>query len=389
MEKMFIHDRLLDEADICNFRTEIDRLLRQTASGGCIRLYGLRNFGKTSILRNVLGKRWSAADETKRIFVYADFYSVTSMQDLSCEVAGAFDRAMSVKHSLLEKTKDWLSLLKNIRPTWSPDESGLGTFSFTTARDNKIPDFELILANIDKLQRGAKFEFCLVFDEFQEIAKIPKAEAKLRGVLQTLPPQIAVVISGSKPHLLKEIFENPKAPFHAWGNTIELGYIDYAKYHEYMLDRFVPAGKTIDLDSSRYMQDLMSRIPESINRICEFIRIDPDIKEINSAIINKKISEFLDSARTNYETVLASLTAKEMLVLCHLAHRPVATSVLSTEFLHRVKVSKTGVSAIIQRFLDRSIVYRLLDDNDKWRYQVSDPLLNLYIRKFKKPLGLY
>lgn len=383
MTKIFIYDRILEEEDICNFTHEIAALRQQVEAGGCVRLYGLRNFGKTSILRNAIGKWWLAANQKKRIFLYVDFYSIQTFHDISSEIALAFNRAFSTKGGLLQWAKDWMTILKNIKPTWSPNENGVGEFSFTTTKGEQTPDFELIFENIDKLQRSGKFEFFIVLDEFQEVARIPKAEAKLRGALQTLSHDIAVIISGSKPHLLKKIFDQPKAPFHSWGNTMELDYIDYPKYHQYMQERFAQSGKEIGLEASIYLQRLMHRIPESINRICEFIRIDDAIDVIAPPVIDRKLIEFIDRARSTYESMLANFTEKEKIVVKAMAKEKKVYSTMSLDFLQKVPISKSGVNAIVNRLLDRSTIYHLLDDNQNWYYQLADPLFSQFILRYK------
>ncbi len=378
MQKPFVYDRIVESSDICNYREEISRLNKHVEKGDCVRLYGMRNFGKTSILRNVVAIDWVAKNPGKRDFVYIDFYSIQTHDDLSCEVAKAFNKAMSRKSGLIEKTKEWLGSLRNIRPTWTPSDNGYGEFSFKLM-SGASPEFDTILENINQLTLDDKFEFFLVFDEFQEIAKIPKAEAKLRSSLQELSAKIPVIISGSKPHLLQRVFDNPRAPFHAWGYTVELHYIDYELYHRYILERFEPAGKTMTLETSKYLQDKMGRIPEAINRLCEFLRVDTTFQELTNDIVDQKIIEYVELARSNFSSHLTRFTSKENAVLVALAKKKKLKSITSTEFLAETGISKSGVSAIMERLLDESVVHRIYDGSDAPYITIADPLLSAFI----------
>ena len=378
MQKPFVYDRIIEAGDICNYRDEISRLSVHVEKGDCVRLYGMRNFGKTSILRNVVGAQWQAKNPAKRIFIYIDFYSIQSLEDISQEVAKAFNKSMSGNSNLIDKTKDWLGSLKNIRPTWTPLNDDFGQFSFKMV-SGQSPEFDVILDNINRLNLDDKFQFFIVFDEFQEIAKIPKAAAKLRSSLQELSPTIPVVISGSKPHMLQRVFDDPRAPFHAWGFTVELHYIDYQIYHRYILDRFEPAGKSMGIEASRHLQDRMGRIPEAINRLCEFLRVDSKISEITKDAVDLKIKEYVELARSNYTSQLARFTQKENAVLAAMAKHGKLRSVTSTAFLRDAGISKSGVSAIIERLLDESIIQKIWDGSDTPYISIADPLLSAFI----------
>lgn len=378
---VFVYDRILEAHDICNYKKEISRLQQHVANSDCIRLYGLRNFGKTSILKNVIGHQWNKSDTN--IFVYVDFYSVQTIDDISLELSLAFNRSMSRHSNLIDSIKKWGKVLTGIRPTWKPSDSDFGEFSFTTTTGDHTPPFDLTLENIGRLNKEGKLRFLLVFDEFQEIAKIPKAEAKLRGSLQELGANIPVVVSGSKYHLLQKMFETPKAPFHQWGFTIELNYIDYNIYSEYINDRFSKSNKDIDFETSAYIQDKMHRIPESINKICEFIRIDPNIKKVDRAIVDMKILEYVDLSRSTYSNILSHFTAKENKVIISIAKQRKSYHITGSQFLNLTDLSKSGVYAIVNRLLDSSVIYRFEDQEHSVYYQISDPLFEVFLNHYR------
>ena len=150
-----------------------------------------------------------------------------------------------------------------------------------------------------------------------------------------------------------------------------------------MQERFAQSGKEIGLEASIHLQCLMHRIPESINRICEFIRIDDAIDVITPPVIDRKLIEFIDRARSTYESMLANFTEKEKIVVKAMAKEKKVYSTMSLDFLHKVPISKSGVNAIVNRLLDRSTIYHLLDDNQSWYYQLADPLFSQFILRYK------
>lgn len=386
MEGFFVYDRLIGAHDICNFKTDISNLSKAVEKGLCVRLYGRRNFGKTSIVKNVIAPAWEALNSTNRVSVYVDLYAVQSLQDISQEFTKAFSRAITKKSGLLEKSLSWLRTLKHVRPTWQPptETNGFGEFSIKAELGADVVDFEIILDNMNRLSRTGKFSFLLILDEFQEISNIRQAEAKLRAGLQELGPENPVVILGSKQHMLDKIFNKPKAPFHAWGTTIELRNIPYEEYFLYMQRRFERAGKTIELAASTYLQDLMGRIPESINRLCDAIADRSDFIEITTSKVDEVLNDFLESAMSVYSSHYAEFSASERKVLHGLAGSDRVSRVLSSEFVGRTGgVSKSGVEQIVKRFLDRGVIYQEHTQAGASEYLVADPLFKFYLRKYK------
>ena len=56
--KSFHFDALVDESDFCNYHKERKLLLQSIQKGRKTALYGRRNFGKTSLIRNVIASQW-------------------------------------------------------------------------------------------------------------------------------------------------------------------------------------------------------------------------------------------------------------------------------------------------------------------------------------------
>jgi AAA+ ATPase superfamily predicted ATPase len=380
----FEYDRLIDSKDICNYNEEKKIISDHVNAGDCLKIYGLRNFGKTSLIKNVIAEDWEAENPKKRIIIYADLYSVETNEDISFEITKAFNISISKKLTLLDKSLDWLKSLKNIRPVWRlpVDSNDMGEFSIHTEKNEAVVDFEIVFDNINNLYN--KFEFLIVLDEFQEISKIKGAEAKLRNSLQKLNNKVPVIVLGSKYHLLKKIFNRPKAPFHQWGMTLELSEIKYDEYFEYMKARFAKAGKTISPDVSKYIQDKMNRIPEAINRLCDFIARDESIKEVTTGIIDRKINSFLELSASNYSGIYSALNQKERTVLKALACADKVKSVMGKDFLKNIPgISKSGVNEIVNRFLDNSLIYKIERASTESFYTIADPFLKYYVAEFK------
>ena len=380
-KRYFEYDRLIKEEDFCNFSSEKEKLFDHICAGDCVKIFGPRNFGKTSLVKNIVADKWVKADANHRAIIYADFYSVLSLHDISLELTKAFNHALAGKKSLFDKGLDWIKTLKQLRPVWSPslDGDGVGEFSIKTESNSSVIDFELIFQNVNELQRAGKMNFLIILDEFQEISKIKAAEARLRNALQCFTINIPVVILGSKQHLLNQIFNRPKSPFYSWGITMEIEAIPYQQYCSYMNQRFVLAQKKIGPEISHYLQDKMNRIPESINRLCDIIARELETSVIDIPAINCAIKILIDQSRSLYEIQFASLNINQRKVVIALAQVGKITSITGVVFLQKTNgVSKSGVAEIVKKLLDESVISRVQGE-----YCLTDPLFREYVIQHK------
>ena len=390
MSQIFEFDRVLRRENICNLEQELHRLSRICAAGECVKIYGRRNFGKTSLVTRAVAEDWhnDTSGAGRRVVVYVDLYSVRSLDDISREFTKAFNLAMSRERSLWERGVEWMKVLKKVRPIWQPpvsSDEGAGSFSLTTEDGGLVVDFELVLENIAALAEAGNFEFLLILDEFQEVGRVERATAKLRGALQTFPGNLPVIIMGSRYHLLQKIFLEPREPFHGWGQTVEFGPIDYASFHEYMNVRFGKFGKTIDLTTSRFLQDLMDREPEAINRLCSAIALDETLHQVISReMVTGKLDELLESSRSIYSERFAQYTKLERRVLEGFAREGAVRKPTGKDFVRKMRdTGASSIQAVVERFLDNGVIYREQDDDGKNVLRLSDPLFALYLKQYK------
>lgn len=387
MRSFFTYDRLLEPSEICNFKEETTRLIEHVKAGRAVRLYGKRNFGKTSVTKNIVARQWEREAPERRIIFFVDLYAARSLADISIEFTKAFNIALSAKRRTWEKGLDWLKVLSRVRPTWTPSVDGgdFGNFSIKTEAGASLVDFQTVLANIAALAQAKTFEFLIILDEFQEINLIPQAAAKLRTCLEALGQGVPIVVLGSAQHLLEKIFQTPRAPFYNWGTSIEFGYIPYHEYHEYIAERWRLAGKSATSEVTHALQDLVDRIPESINRLADFIASLPGDFEVSKASLEIHLDAYLGQTLSIYAHRFAGFSASQRRVLRILAREHRAIKVLGTEFVAAVgKVSKTGIARILKQFLDDGVVYRdFLGKEHVQSYSLADPLFRHYLLRYQ------
>jgi GTPase SAR1 family protein len=375
--KRFIFDSILDEENICNLEKEKHKIMKGVDNGLKLLVYGKRNMGKTSLLKNVIAKSWLRR-QSSGFFMYVDLMGVKQLSQISERMTIAFSEAYNDCFKMKSVFNNMLKIITGIRPSIELDEKGTPKLSFGIAEGKKTRPFTDILKQLDLIY-ASNIPIFLVLDEFQDIALIDEAEALFRNGLEHIDSQIPVVISGSKQHLLNHIFARPKAPFFNWGTHVYFEAINYHEYWQYMDERFKQDGFRISFENAVYLQDKMSRMPEAINRLC-FALLFHDIPkgEITKEDINSGLSKVVSDRRNEPEIYLSGFTASEQKVIVNLAKMEPVLHPQGKDFIQSINLTAPGVRKIMMKLEDETVVYK-----EEAGYILADPLLKQHILRFR------
>ena len=375
--KRFIFDSILDEENICNLKNEKQEIMRGVDNGLKLLVYGKRNMGKTSLVKNVIAKSWLRS-QPSGFFMYVDLLGVKQLSQISERMTIAFTEAYNASFKMKSVFNNMLKIIRGIKPSIELDEKGYPKLSFGIEAGEKIRPFTDILKQLD-LMYATNVPVLLVLDEFQDIAMIDEAEALFRNALEHMDSQIPVVILGSKQHLLNRIFARPKAPFFNWGTHVYFDAIDYHEYWQYMDERFKQEGLRISFENAVYLQDKMSRMPEAINRLCFDLSFhDIAQGEITKEDIDAGLSKVVSARRNEPEIYLSGFTASEQKVIINIANLEPVLHPQGKDFIKGINLTAPGVRKIMIKLEDEAVVYK-----ENTGYILADPLLKQHILEFR------
>jgi len=375
--KRFIFDSILDEENICNLKNEKNTIMRGIDNSLKLLVYGKRNMGKTSLVKNVIAKAW-LRDQPSGLFMYVDLMGVRQLSQISERMTIAFTEAYNTCFRMKSVFNNMLKIIKGIKPSIELDETGNPRLSFGIVAGEKIRSFTNILKQLDLIYES-NIPVLLALDEFQDIALIDEAEALFRNGLEHMNSRIPVIILGSKQHLLNRIFARPQAPFFNWGTHVYFDAIDYSEYWQYMDERFKQEGYRITFENAVYLQDKMSRMPEAINRLC-FALLYHNLPEgeITRENIDSGLSKVVSDRRAEPEIYLSGFTAAEQKVMVNLAKKEPVMHPQGKDFINSIKLTAPGVRKIMIKLEDEAIVYK-----EDTGYILADPLLKEHILEFR------
>jgi uncharacterized protein len=377
MMKRFVFDSIIDRENICNLEKEQQKIAQGVDHGLKLLVYGKRNTGKTSLVKNVIAQDW-LQKHSSGFFMYVDLLGIRQTAQLSERMTVAFIEAYNRCFRMRAVFQSMLDIIKGIRPAFEMDERGELKLTFGVSTDKKIRPFGDLVKQLDAIYH-AKIPVLLVLDEFQDIAFVDQAEALLRESLEAIDSEIPIIVLGSKQHLLSRIFAKPKAPFFNWGTHISFEPIEYSLYHAYMNERFEPESLSISSESARYLQDTMGRIPEAINRLCYTILVGfAGQGEITKDRVDEALTTLVSDRRAEPERYLAGFSAAEQNVITELARQEPLQQPQGKQFTQRVGLTASGVRKIIMKLEDEAVIYKETN-----AYILADPLLKTHIKHFR------
>lgn len=369
--KTFKFGQLLPKEDICDREEEIKRLNKICGACGRAIVYGPRRFGKTSVVRNAVLADFLES-ERKSIAIYADLFQLDSMEDASLRLQVAVEHSLSQRAGWKTFVQDIQNYLRHFRIEIALDEIS-GAPSVTLAGKHSRDEKSLGEIFLAIKSFSVEYRTLLVLDEFQDIGKVRGLEALFRSEIQALD-KTAVVLLGSKKHILRGIFHDESRPFYGFGTDIEFGKIERRLWLPYMRERFSPCGIDIGEEGVVEICNLMRDVPNSMQELCQWIAMSDETGPLSSARIHEHLASLIENKSSRFIEKLAFFSAKEKKVLLALAQQEPVSSITSTRFLQATRVSATATKATVLRLTD----YGILDFSEEG-YWIADPIFRLFL----------
>ena len=215
---------------------EAARLLSLASGGHSSRLVAPRRYGKTSLLRRVLGEAMEEGWATALV----DLEGVLSLSSVVVRIERAYDHALK---GAVRRTVDALFR------TWQIGLSlGAGGFTASLQSNPKLDVESVLLRLLDlpaKLHERSDVRSLIAFDEFQDLLRVDGADGILRSVLQHQTQVASYAFSGSAPTLMERLFEDPSRPLLEHAVPVELGPLPLDATAAYLERRFGETGRDV------------------------------------------------------------------------------------------------------------------------------------------------
>ena len=355
----------------CDRVKETEALASHLRNGRNVTLISPRRIGKTGLIQNTF---YHIREQDKEaICLYIDIFPTKSQAEMVRMLGNAVvNEVMSKNKSLKKKALDYFS-------AWKPVLSMDPLTGFPTLSLNIEPkQSEITLKGIFDYLVSLDKDVFIAIDEFQQVAEYPETgtEALLRSHIQ-FAQNVHFVFSGSKQHLMAEMFGSPQRPFYQSTETMGLLPLDENVYYDFA-NRFFTQKKGI-LDRQVF-HDLYARfdgytwyIQSVLNRLYEENR-----KVTTSSQLLNAIRLVMLGKATQYENIVQFLTDNQFSLLKAIAKERKVGQPTAQEFLQKHSLSSASrVQSALETLVNKELVYPLPDG-----YIIYDRFFDLWLQRF-------
>lgn len=335
----------------CDREQETNELISILHNGRNVTLRSPRRIGKTGLIHHVFQRIAQITPEVKCFYV--DLLATRTLSDFVKEfgrvVIGQLDTP-------LQKMEGYVvQFFKSCRLYFSPDPlTGTPKLGLDISSNASIATLEEIFAYIRKSER----ECYIAIDEFQQILEYPEGdvEAMLRTHVQQCP-NVRFVFSGSKQHLMSDMFNSPKRPFYRSTDKMTLDVIPEQTYYMFATQWLKMIGANMSPEVFHTLYDKVNGgtwyIQYILNRLYE---LQP--QEVTEEIVMACIDYIVQREQDDYRQMYNLLTNNQAQVLRAIAKETVVKSPVANSFLQKYQLpAPSSVKRVVDFLKDKEYIY--------------------------------
>lgn len=366
----FIYQGYESPKYFCDREVETKTLLSHLKNGRNVTLISPRRIGKTGLIKNTFYHL--KEQEKDATCLYIDIFATKNLHDF-VELLGVMviNEIVRKNASFIEKT---ISFFSALRPVLSMDPlTGEPSVSITVEPSKE----DITIQSIFNYLNDSEQEVYIAIDEFQQIAEYPEkgTEALLRSYIQ-FAQHVHFIFSGSKFHLMAEIFGSPKHPFYQSTEMMGLKPLDSDVYFDFCLQFFKEKGGNIEKDIFEYLYNMFEGhtwyIQCIMNRLYETNTNVESIEPVNAAILS-----ILAGREPQFESLSQFFTDNQFSLLKAIAKEGIVAQPTAGRFIKSHNLSgASSTKAALKVLEDKELVYRKPEG-----YIIYDRFMDLWLKR--------
>lgn len=354
----------------CDRTEETEELISNLQNGRNTTLIAPRRIGKTGLIQNVFYRLRS--ENKDALCIYVDIFSTKNQHDFVLLLGTAI--AQEVLPLERQAMKHLMEFFGAWRPAFSVDTvTGAPTVSLSMESTQSDISLKTIFSYLNQCKRPVY----VAIDEFQQIGSYPESgtEALLRSYIQ-FSPNVHFIFSGSKLHLMAQMFNSPERPFFQSTSSMGLEPLHEEIYYDFAR-RFFEAKKGSFSEEAFHLiyqtfDGITYNVQQILNRLYETERHVGSRQQVNEAILN-----VVNKSSMLFEGLTGFLTANQLSLLKGIAKAGLVASPQSSEFIRRYGLpSASSVKTALDVLLDKELVY-----HQPSGYVVYDRFLALWLKQ--------
>lgn len=350
----FVLGKDIPDELFCDRAAETRTLIKQIINGRNVAIISPRRLGKSGLIHHCLRQEEIASDFYT---FYVDLYATSSLADLVQVLGNEVFRSLKSKSA--QFAERFFAMVQSLRVGFTVDSmSGEPTFSIGVGQ---IHSPETTLHEIFAYLEAADKPCLVAIDEFQQIGEYQEKnlEALLRTHIQRCN-NTSFIFSGSKRHIMSNMFNSPSKPFYQSAITMGLDPIPVDTYTEFACRMFEERGRRITPATVRAAYESYEGYTWFVHMMLnELYSMTEREQTCTLEYIVLAENSILQLQSISYESTLSMLSAKQRQVLQAIANEGYAQNVNSGAFIKKYHLaSASSLQTALNSLIDKAIVMR-------------------------------
>ncbi len=354
----------------CDRDKETKLMISTLYNGRNITLISPRRLGKTGLIWNTFHQIQS--ENKDAICIYIDIFPTKNQHELVNMLGSAvFNAAISKGKVFGRKILD---VLGSLRPLVGIDSlTGMPNVTLNIDPAQSEMSIKSIFSHLNRIEK----EVFIAIDEFQQITNYPETgtEAMLRSHIQFLH-NIHFIFSGSKQHLMSEMFMSPQRPFYQSTDIMNLLPLNENVYYEFANSFFKDNGGVLNEEVFHELYNTFDGytwyIQSILNRLYENYRKVESVEQLRGTILF-----VTESKSPQYESLTQLITENQFALLKAIAKEGIVTEPTGKDFLKKYRLSSaSSIKTALESLSDKELIYRQSNG-----YIVYDRFLGIWLSR--------
>ena len=378
-ENPFVFGTVVSDENFTDRKNEIVELVKDLTGKTNLIIFSPRRYGKTSLIFQVVKK----LQKKGIICVYVDLYPVTSKAKFANIITSAIVQAKAGKiDEVVQVIRNLILPFKlTVRPEIMSEINNSGIeLELSKGKEDMDANLTKLYDLPERIARKKKKRMVVIFDEFQEIAKIDgkEIENNFRTKIQQ-HKNVSYVFMGSQRHLLDQMFNDRDRALYRSGKPFSLCKIPENEFRVFIKDKFqidkiqVPE-KNIDaiLQLTGCHPYYTQQLCHEIWNLCK----SNETKIVKDADVSKAIEQVMKNQNYAYMSLWDSIRGKQRILLSSIASSG-NKKVFSSSFREKYSLGAPSTVARAAATLEEKGLIEKEENN----YVISDTFFKEWLKR--------
>ena len=372
IQNPFVVGHYVSDEYFCDRKKETDFLIKQVVNGRNVALISPRRMGKTGLIQHSFN---TEIIKNSYYTFFVDIYATTSLAELVYLLGKVIYEELKPKKTVWSER--FFQVISSLRAGFK-----LNAVTGEPSFDIGIGDIQSPAVTLDEIfsyLESADKPCIVAVDEFQQIGSYAEknVEALLRTRIQQCK-QTMFIFSGSKRHLMSNMFNTSSKPFYQSAISMGLEPIPMDVYADFACRMFKERDKGVDVSVVERVYNMCEGCTWFVQMIMNELFALTDYKgHCSVKQLDIAWSNVIQVQEGSYKDLLSKLAPKQKMVLLAIAKEGRAKEIMSADFINKHSLSSaSSVQAAVKYLLKNDLITQ--EDNV---YRVYDYFFAEWLRK--------